>query len=75
MLERAMLPPPSTLKIEAAQPYETQVPMYHIFASYPESQHKYEYPEPQKNCHKSDKQESYFLVSVGILLFKNIYAE
>jgi len=30
MLDRTMLPPPSTLKIEAAQPYETPVPTYHI---------------------------------------------
>jgi hypothetical protein len=30
MLEKTMLPPLSTLKIEAAQPFETPVPMYHI---------------------------------------------
>ena len=30
MLERIMLPSPSTLKTEAAQPYKTPVSMYHI---------------------------------------------
>jgi hypothetical protein len=30
MLERTMLPPHTTLKIEAAQPYTTPVPIYHI---------------------------------------------
>jgi hypothetical protein len=50
MLESTVLPPSSTLKMEAAQYTSTHVPFK--LASFPDRQNKYEYPDPQNNCHK-----------------------
>jgi len=59
MLERTVLPPHSTLKKEAAQPYETPVSMYHTNLHHVlKANTNMNILIHKKNCHRSDKQES-----------------